>query len=105
MKITFAYFSHVLQTNQGIKNLTAEQADRLVVEDPDYSTRDLFQAIATKNFPTWTMYIQVMTFQQAEDCPFNPFDLTKVSVSAMHLYRMGIRAPYHYALNPHSIMY
>lgn len=24
------------------------------------------------------MYIQVMTFAQAEKCSFNPFDLTKV---------------------------
>ncbi|XP_071975168.1 catalase-like [Engystomops pustulosus] len=66
------------KTNQGIKNLTVEEADRLVVQDPDYGIRDLFQAIAKKDFPSWTLYIQVMTFQQAEKCPFNPFDLTKV---------------------------
>ncbi|PIO40754.1 hypothetical protein AB205_0192280 [Aquarana catesbeiana] len=66
------------KTDQGIKNLTVEEADRLVVKDPDYATRDLFQAIAKKNFPSWTMYIQVMTFEQAEKCPINPFDLTKV---------------------------
>ena len=28
--------------------------------------------------PSWTMYIQVMTFEQAEKWNFNPFDLTKV---------------------------
>lgn len=28
--------------------------------------------------PSWTMYIQVMTFDQAEKSSFNPFDLTKV---------------------------
>ncbi|KAM8939150.1 catalase-like [Pelodytes ibericus] len=66
------------KTDQGIKNLSVEQADSLVVSDPDYGIRDLFKAIAKKNFPSWTMYIQVMTFEQAENCSFNPFDLTKV---------------------------
>ncbi|XP_069821270.1 catalase-like [Dendropsophus ebraccatus] len=66
------------KSNQGIKNLSVEEAERLVAHDPDYAIRDLFQAIAKKDFPSWTMYIQVMTFQQAEKCPFNPFDLTKV---------------------------
>ena len=40
--------------------------------------RDLYNAISEGNFPTWTMYIQVMTFEQAETWEFNPFDLTKV---------------------------
>lgn len=66
------------KSNQGIKNLSVEEADELVVKDPDYAIRDLFQAIAKKDLPSWTMSIQVMTFQQAEICPFNPFDLTKI---------------------------
>ena len=28
--------------------------------------------------PSWTMSIQVMTFEQAESFGWNPFDLTKV---------------------------
>ena len=40
--------------------------------------RDLYNAIASGDFPTWTMFIQVMTFQEAENWEFNPFDLTKV---------------------------
>ena len=30
--------------------------------------------------PSWTLYIQVMSFKQAENFKWNPFDLTKVSV-------------------------
>ena len=30
--------------------------------------------------PSWTMYIQVMTFEQAEKSRWNPFDLTKVTL-------------------------
>uniref|UniRef100_A0A8D1UZ72 Catalase n=1 Tax=Sus scrofa TaxID=9823 RepID=A0A8D1UZ72_PIG len=66
------------KTDQGIKNLSVEDAARLSQEDPDYGIRDLFNAIATGNYPSWTFYIQVMTFQEAEAFPFNPFDLTKV---------------------------
>jgi len=66
------------KTNQGIKNFTRQEADRLAGADPDYSIRDLYNAIANNNCPSWTMYIQVMTFEQAEKFRWNPFDLTKV---------------------------
>lgn len=69
----------LLQTDQGIKNLSVEDAARLSQEDPDYGLRDLFNAIATGNYPSWTFYIQVMKFSEAEAFPFNPFDVTKVS--------------------------
>uniref|UniRef100_A0A673MT34 Catalase n=1 Tax=Sinocyclocheilus rhinocerous TaxID=307959 RepID=A0A673MT34_9TELE len=68
----------VFQTDQGIKNLPVEEADRLASTDPDYSIRDLYNAISNGNFPSWTLYIQVMTFEQAENWQWNPFDLTKV---------------------------
>ena len=66
------------KTDQGIKNLPVDKAGVLAGSDPDYGLRDLYNAIATSNFPTWTMFIQVMTFAQAEKWEFNPFDLTKV---------------------------
>jgi catalase len=65
-------------TQQGIKNLTAEQADRLAGEDPDYATRDLYQAIENKDFPKWKVYIQAMPEAEADSYKVNPFDLTKV---------------------------
>jgi len=70
-----------LKTNQGIKNFTAAEAERLVSVDPDYATRDLYNAIANGNYPSWTTYIQVMTFAEAEKFRFNPFDLSKVTTS------------------------
>ena len=33
--------------------------------------------------PSWTMYIQIMTFKEAENFRWNPFDLTKVMHTAM----------------------
>ena len=66
------------KSDQGIKCFDRHQADEKAKTDPDHAIRDLFNAIAEGNFPTWTMYIQVMTFEQAESWTFNPFDLTKV---------------------------
>merc|ERR1712076_253722 len=48
------------------------------MKDPDYAIRDLYNAIAEGNYPSYTMYVQVMTFEEAEKWEFNPFDLTKV---------------------------
>ncbi|XP_048578837.1 catalase isoform X2 [Nematostella vectensis] len=72
------YCKFHVKTDQGIKNCPVERATELAGTDPDYSNRDLYNAIAEGNFPSWTMYIQVMTFAEAESHRFNPFDLTKI---------------------------
>ncbi|KAK7086357.1 hypothetical protein SK128_016810 [Halocaridina rubra] len=58
--------------------LSAKRADELAGSDADYSLRDLYNAIENGDYPSYTMYIQVMTFEEAEKFRFNPFDLTKV---------------------------
>ena len=68
----------IFQTDQGIKNLAPTEAGRLEGADPDYAQRDLFNSIESGKFPSWSMFIQVMTFDEAENWKFNPFDLTKV---------------------------
>ena len=65
-------------TEQGIKNLTAQQADDLAGKDPDYATRDLYEALERKEFPKWKVCIQVMPEAEAETYHIHPFDLTKV---------------------------
>jgi len=71
-----------LKTQQGIKNLSAEEAVRLAGADPDHAQRDLFNAIAAGDFPKWNVFIQVMTEAEAtaweQKTGWNPFDLTKV---------------------------
>uniref|UniRef100_A0A1X7TSD5 Caspase family p20 domain-containing protein n=1 Tax=Amphimedon queenslandica TaxID=400682 RepID=A0A1X7TSD5_AMPQE len=64
-------------TDQGIANLSVEKAGILAGSDPDYAIKDLYDAIAAKNYPSWTLYFQVMTFEQAEEFEWNLFDLTK----------------------------
>lgn len=73
-----SYAKWHFKTDQGIKNLTAEQAGKLVGADPDYATRDLFAAIAAGTFPSWSVYIQRMTEAEATTYRFNPWDVTKV---------------------------
>jgi catalase len=65
-------------TRQGIKNLTAEQADELAGKDPDYATRDLYEAIERGDYPKWRVCIQAMPEADAESYNINPFDLTKI---------------------------
>lgn len=72
------YCKFHFRSNQGIKNLDAKKADELAGSDPDYSIRDLFNAIKKGDFPSWNLCIQVMTFEQAKTYKYNPFDVTKV---------------------------
>ena len=66
------------KTMQGIENLTQQESVRLKGEDPDHSTRDLFEAIERQEYPKWRLCVQVMTEEQAARHRDNPFDLTKV---------------------------
>ncbi|NLA37931.1 MAG: catalase [Methanomicrobiales archaeon] len=67
-----------LHTQQGIKNLTDQEAEAVIAKDRESHQRDLFESIERGDFPRWTMYIQVMTEEEAKNMPYNPFDLTKV---------------------------
>ena len=66
------------KTDQGVRNFTSEEANRIAGEDPDYSTRDLFTAVDAGEFPTWTVHMQVMPEKDADGYKWHPFDLTKV---------------------------
>jgi catalase len=66
------------KTQQGIKNFTDSEAEAMKGKDPDYSQRDLVDAINKGNFPKWTLKIQVMTEEQAKSFRWNPFDITKI---------------------------
>ncbi len=66
------------RTQQGIENLTDDEAAALVAGDRETHQRDLYDAIEKGDFPKWTMLIQVMPEADAERYRFHPFDLTKV---------------------------
>ncbi|MFH1943350.1 MAG: catalase [bacterium] len=67
-----------LKTQQGIHCMIPETASRIVGQNPDYHTYQLFDAIERGDYPKWTFYVQVMPEKEAETYRWNPFDLTKV---------------------------
>ncbi|WP_414168010.1 catalase [Streptoverticillium reticulum] len=66
------------KTDQGVKSLAQDEANRLAGEDPDSHQRDLREAIERGDFPSWTVQVQIMPAEEAASYRFNPFDLTKV---------------------------
>jgi len=67
-----------IKTQQGIKNLVPTQAAQLKSTHPDFAQEDFINALQNEDFPKWTLYIQVMTEEQAKEFRWNPFDVTKV---------------------------
>jgi catalase len=65
------------KSQQGIANFTNSEAAQIVAADREYSQRDLFDNIASGNFPKWKMCVQIMPEADAKTYRFNPFDLTK----------------------------
>ena len=74
----YVWVKYHFKTDQGYKTLTAQEAERLKGSDPNHATRDLYQAIEQGEYPTWTVYVQIMTQEQAKQYRFDPFDVTKV---------------------------
>ena len=73
---TFVKFT--FKTQQGIENLTDDEAQDLVGRDRESNTRDLYESIEAGLYPQWKLFIQVMSEAEAKVHRFNPFDLTKI---------------------------
>ncbi|KAG5371244.1 Peroxisomal catalase [Yarrowia sp. E02] len=75
-KITYTQFHYL--ADQGVKNISLEKAGELASSNPDSSHQDLFDAIEKGDYPSWTLYIQTMTPEQAENFRYSILDITKV---------------------------
>ena len=68
-----------MKSQQGTKFITQEDSANY---SPDYSQKDLFEAIEKGDYPKWSVEIQTMTAKEAEDLwekqHINVFDLTHV---------------------------
>jgi catalase len=73
-----SWVKYHFKTNQGIDYLTQADAERIAGQDADYHQRDLYKAIERGDYPSWTLKMQIMPFDEAKTYRFNPFDLTKV---------------------------
>jgi catalase len=65
-------------SDQGVEFLTQAEADDLAGKDGDYHQRDLYTALERGEYPSWTLKVQIMPYEEAKTYRFNPFDLTKV---------------------------
>lgn len=77
-KRDYFWVKYHFKTEQGIRNLTREEADRMKSVDPDHATRDLSEAVKRAEYPSWRLEVQIMMPEQAGSYRFDPFDVTKV---------------------------
>ncbi|KAI9673390.1 MAG: peroxisomal catalase A [Caeruleum heppii] len=75
---TFKYVQIHCKTDQGIKTFNNAEAGEMASENPDWHTQDLFNSIQDGEYPSWTVYVQVLDPADAEKFRWNIFDLTKV---------------------------
>jgi len=74
----YFWVQYHFKTDQGIKNLTREEATRISGENPDHATCDLYEAIEQGEFPSWTLEMQIMTAEEGLNYHWDIFDITKV---------------------------
>lgn len=66
------------RTEQGVENLPSDVAEAISARDPDYYTRDLYNAIENKKYPTWKLEMDVMTLEKIKKIDYNPFEVTRL---------------------------
>jgi len=75
----WVYCQFHMISQQGTKFLTQEEAGE---KGPDYSQKDLYNAISSGDFPKWSLEVQTMTAKEAEELwekqKINVFDLTHI---------------------------
>jgi catalase len=75
---TFKYCKIQFKPDDGITTLTQEEGIKLAGTEPDYHVKDMYNAIERGDYPSWTMYLQVMDPKDAETYRWNIFDITRV---------------------------
>ncbi|KAJ6256455.1 hypothetical protein Dda_8956 [Drechslerella dactyloides] len=76
----FVYIKYHFRADHGQKQFMWSEAVKVSGEDPDYSKRDLWDAIESGTPVTWTAFYQIMQPEEADAAilGFDPFDVTKV---------------------------
>lgn len=71
-KFVFAKFQW--KSRQGVHSMTAEEANEAHF---NFATDDLYNNIATGNFPIWDLYVKILKPEDIASLDYNPFDATK----------------------------
>lgn len=64
-------------SDQGVEGLTDAEAQKIAGEEPDAHRKDLYEAIERGDFPSWTLKVQVIPYEDAKNYRINIFDVTK----------------------------
>ena len=62
----------------GLQSTCWDEAVKIAGADPDFLRRDLYEAIASGNFPEWDFGVQLITQEEADQLPFDILDATKL---------------------------
>ena len=62
----------------GLQSTIWDETVKISGADPDFHRRDMFEAIATGNFPEWEFAVQLFTQEDADRFPFDHLDATKL---------------------------
>lgn len=74
--VTYVKFNW--QTQQGIKNLTSEEAAKIQAKDFSHATNDMYDNISAGNYPKWDLYIKTLKVSDFNKLDYNPLDATKM---------------------------
>lgn len=72
------YVKYHWKPQQGVRNLTAEEAAEIQKNDFNHATKDLYGAIERGDYPKWDLYVQLMELSDYDRLSFDPCDPTKV---------------------------
>ncbi|MGG0725587.1 catalase [Bacillus mycoides] len=63
---------------EGVQSITSEEANKLAAENPDYSGKDLYDAIEAGKPVEYGLYVQLMDPKDEAHLSYDPLDDTKV---------------------------
>ncbi|XP_022828385.1 catalase-like [Spodoptera litura] len=72
------YVRFNFRTELGFSYLSTAEAAAIQSADLDYFTRDLYNAIDSKNYPSWKLEMDVLSVHDLEKVDYNPFDITRL---------------------------
>ncbi|URZ86521.1 catalase [Floricoccus penangensis] len=72
-----SWIKYHFKPKDGVKSLMSDLAQKLDGENPDSATQDLFNSIESGNYPEWTMYVQIIPFEEGWNYKQNIFDVTR----------------------------
>jgi catalase len=72
------YVKYKWTSQQGVKSLTAEEAEKIQGREFQHLTVDLYEQIAKRRYPSWELSVQMLRPDQLDDFAFDPLDATKV---------------------------